>query len=41
MKKRLSRILAMMLSMLMVLSLAACGSGNKDKTDGGSVTPSG
>ena len=41
MKKRLSRILAMMLAMLMVLSLAACGSGNKDKTDGGSGTPSG
>ena len=41
MKKRLSRILAMMLAMLMVLLLAACGSGNKDKTDGGSGTPSG
>ena len=41
MKKRLSRILAMMLAMLMVLSLAARGSGNKDKTDGGSGTPSG
>ncbi len=41
MKKRLSRIRAMMLAMLMVLSLAACGSGNKDKTDGGSGTPSG
>lgn len=32
MKKRLTRILAAMLAMLMVLSLAACGGGDKDNT---------
>ena len=37
MKKRLTRILASMLAMLMVLSLAACGGDNK----GGSSNPGG
>lgn len=43
MKKRLSRILAVMLAMLMVLSLVACGGGNDGSanTPGDSSTPSG